>query len=685
MNLSKLFVLSKKMPKTSCTVSGCSCDAFSSHKWVRERCKCFHEVSQHQGSPAIELSPARDHNHRISMSSIDNMSYEAKDPSLNPITRKGRRSMLVSVNEDSFDSMESIRSPSLVPRIPHALAMDRLQGYSSMSQTCEQLVEALSDEIEYDDGVDLSSTFRDGERHTEEKIFTTSTGVGLTDLSCLFKEGMRGYEDIVVEQVSRGVKGLQRMQSLASKIANAEKDFSLAMQGIVEEEMAAYKIEQKDAMKIPGMLWEGLVSLALEKAEEHQIRSKDMQEKVLSPLSAFKKWALSELECIEKIDYLVRQAHRSSLQTLLEKRRKALKALKPLLDKKKSGIKLFKRNARPSKNTVPYLIDYQTALDAHNALVHMVKGKDIPELLDKAQSVEEARLKFVLESIGSVQILKGTVDELEESMENGRLHSWERDLAEFVGFVNRAVQMDLCNVSNAAILPYELPLSIEQVENMAERRKSFSEWSSMTRVSSGSERKKSFEHIGDTHDTFKAFKMVKEVCIRLGATSTDGIFRISGDFKEMERLMDQLQRGHLDISPSDVHSAAGLLKKYLRLHFEPIVSKKGFEAVADLCTCLDTVSLDVLEKRKMQEQVVEVSMRFASEQKIQVLCELVPLLRSVCASDNVEKTQMNAENLGTVFGPLFVSISSETDAQKVVNISRYGSIIVKAYIESFNV
>lgn len=123
------------------------------------------------------------------------------------------------------------------------------------------------------------------------------------------------------------------------------------------------------------------------------------------------------------------------------------------------------------------------------------------------------------------------------------------------------------------------------------------------------------------------------------AASTEGVFRISGSKATIEACIEKIDRGD-SIKFTDVHTATGLVKQYLRTLPEPVITTTLFDAFYDTVLCKD-------EDEKME--------------RMRLLIDALPdihkvvlkrVLRTLCyLSAFEEKTMMGALNLATVVGP----------------------------------
>jgi hypothetical protein len=128
---------------------------------------------------------------------------------------------------------------------------------------------------------------------------------------------------------------------------------------------------------------------------------------------------------------------------------------------------------------------------------------------------------------------------------------------------------------------------------------------------------------------------LSEQVLRLQGLSTEGIFRVSADVDEVNRLKGQMDRWEFS-EPSDAHVPANLLKLWLRELYEPLIPDSLYpECVAEPMT---------------PRRACDLVLRLPTLHRL-VLCYLIRFLQIFNKPDVIQHTKMDASNLAMVFAP----------------------------------
>ncbi|ENN81156.1 hypothetical protein YQE_02522, partial [Dendroctonus ponderosae] len=123
--------------------------------------------------------------------------------------------------------------------------------------------------------------------------------------------------------------------------------------------------------------------------------------------------------------------------------------------------------------------------------------------------------------------------------------------------------------------------------------------------------------------------------LKLQGLQTEGIFRVSADVDEVNRLKAQMDKWELS-EPSDAHVPANLLKLWLRELYEPLIPDSLYpECVAEPMT---------------SRRACDLVLRLPTLHRL-VLCYLIRFLQTFNKPDVIQHTKMDASNLAMVFAP----------------------------------
>lgn len=152
----------------------------------------------------------------------------------------------------------------------------------------------------------------------------------------------------------------------------------------------------------------------------------------------------------------------------------------------------------------------------------------------------------------------------------------------------------------------------------------------------------------------------------------EGLFRVSGTFREMDNMKQCFEQGREpDLeSIENVHSIAGLLEQYLRELPEPPLTYALYDSFIE---CVD--------KPPMQQllSIQEVVKRLPKP-NYALLEVLLPFLKEL--TDHSEKNLMNAKNMGLVFGPVLLGTAALTVLLEDVDKIRKQNVLIQLLISN---
>ncbi|KAJ3639652.1 hypothetical protein Zmor_002997 [Zophobas morio] len=123
--------------------------------------------------------------------------------------------------------------------------------------------------------------------------------------------------------------------------------------------------------------------------------------------------------------------------------------------------------------------------------------------------------------------------------------------------------------------------------------------------------------------------------LRLQGLSTEGIFRVSADVDEVNKLKAQMDRWEFS-EPSDAHVPANLLKLWLRELYEPLIP--------------DSLYPECVSEPMTPRRACDLVLRLPTLHRL-VLCYLIRFLQTFNKPDVIQHTKMDASNLAMVFAP----------------------------------
>ncbi|UYV67332.1 ARHGAP39 [Cordylochernes scorpioides] len=128
---------------------------------------------------------------------------------------------------------------------------------------------------------------------------------------------------------------------------------------------------------------------------------------------------------------------------------------------------------------------------------------------------------------------------------------------------------------------------------------------------------------------------LSDAVLRLGGTSTEGIFRVPGDIDEVNSLKARMDQWE-EVDATDPHVPASLLKLWYRELYEPLIPHDLYEASVEACND-PAAAVAIVARLSPLNQLV--------------LTYLIHFLQLFSQEGNVVATKMDANNLAMVMAP----------------------------------
>ena len=168
---------------------------------------------------------------------------------------------------------------------------------------------------------------------------------------------------------------------------------------------------------------------------------------------------------------------------------------------------------------------------------------------------------------------------------------------------------------------------------------------------------------------------VADQILRLNGTGTEGIFRIPADYEEVLSLKSRFDQWEVVLC-RDSHTAASLLKTWLRELYEPLIPDHFYDECVALAVNLDKESVTDPEKTKRLHNLIS----RLPELNALVLMYLIRFLQLFAQSSISVVTKMDDSNLATVFAPNFLRCPS-VDPLVIMENARKEMTFVKHLIQ----
>ena len=170
--------------------------------------------------------------------------------------------------------------------------------------------------------------------------------------------------------------------------------------------------------------------------------------------------------------------------------------------------------------------------------------------------------------------------------------------------------------------------------------------------------------------------------IRLNGLSTEGIFRVPADLDEVNSVKCRFDQWEMVVC-NDCHTAASLLKLWLRELYEPLVPDEFYEDAVTLATRLESYGKDAAaEHETTLKKFFQMVQRLPDLNHL-VLTYLIHFLQLFSRPEAATVTKMDAANLATVFAPNCLRCPS-SDPSTILENTRKEMAFVKNLILHFD-
>jgi hypothetical protein len=176
----------------------------------------------------------------------------------------------------------------------------------------------------------------------------------------------------------------------------------------------------------------------------------------------------------------------------------------------------------------------------------------------------------------------------------------------------------------------------------------------------------------------RIFLALKVAVEDLGGFEKEGIFRISSEYADIDKVFDKLRAADFDVELDDPHVAANCLKKWLRELNDSLVPQEFIEQVLE---ALDIATRDLKSSEKKMKQIFE-----QLPQTNQLIVKgLLRLMRDISYQDNVLLTKMTMPNLAVVFGPSFLRFDDLNDPKKAFRVADAAQQLILMWVHLIDV
>jgi Rho GTPase-activating protein 39 len=161
--------------------------------------------------------------------------------------------------------------------------------------------------------------------------------------------------------------------------------------------------------------------------------------------------------------------------------------------------------------------------------------------------------------------------------------------------------------------------------------------------------------------------IVSKRLVASGAFEETGIFRLPGDFEQIETLKDKFQEGDFEIETKDPHVLASLFKLWLRELSGPLVPKSMY--------------VECLKIADDRDKCIEMLMKLP-QLNLSVVIFVIQFLSSILTDEFFQKTKMDTENIAVVFTPNFIRNDEITNPKDIMQNAPREKLFVKNLILS---
>lgn len=459
----------------------------------------------------------------------------------------------------------------------------------------------------------------------------------------------------VLDHVDRGLSKTHRAQKFILSLCSNKRKELEATSELVNEEFKALRSDLNTA-ESSEKPWKTFLAQQQKDIKGQQLLIENLLEQVCLPLRKFHSAEIIQFKSLERKFQEANENMRSCLKELERRKVKSVKAIQSV--QSKDSNKLFsdmKGTTWPKVYQLCRLYDEQ--LNAANLLCQTYHDVEMPKIMRGLQIIEEKRI-----AMSKIAFVKGievsrkyhTESTLNIDLESllGRL-SVKDDISKFIE--------DAQHTSNnreafPRIVTFDLPLRLKDVEEQAN-------------VSSYSSTKKAPIDLQSTPEKILAdqkrmfpdlnlslpriFLMFKRAIEDLGGLEREGIFRVSSNFTEVDRVYSSIVCGNYEVEFDDPHVAAQCLKKWLREMQEPLFPSSSNGKIIDALSMLTT------DVHFAETCLLQIFKELSTVRQL-VIKGVIRIMRDIAFPDNIKINKMSISNLCVVFAPSFMRCEEAT-------------------------
>jgi hypothetical protein len=535
----------------------------------------------------------------------------------------------------------------------------------------------------------------------------------------------KGLEQSAIQQARERIEVLEQTRRLFLKVAVAEAEYARLLDKIISEELESHKSVGQSAA-LYGSAAESFSNAIKDIAAQstaHRIFSTQLTETLCEDMEEDMHNMHTELKELEEKDGALQHRLEALKKNVANNKAKTAKYLETAnqLSGGKKGMKIMsKRQANPeiARKLESYVNAYDKGLKTSNEFIDQLARFYSPLFLTQIQDFEQRRIQTFKQRLLNYSDMRKSLISKENQIfvaEDAATIAVDPE-KDIKLFADHLIVDPTLKRRNHKPLSYELPEPMDVIRKKATSleashpkksstpslRKSFMEKMDWKKGDSGGSGKnlnvpgsqKSPKNDGpafvqipkfppriDSDMSFKiprVFSCLKRAVFDMGGVYTEGIFRINGDVKEIQEMMTHIvEEDDCEIKPSTIHCAAGLLKKYLRDFYEPLLAPVDNAVIEEVSKELS--SEDSKEVENAQTRLLLDIFAKVNPKNQMIIMGLIILIRDI--SNNEAKTKMGIEGLATVFGPIFVSSAMEMDPMRIMNLSKCGGLILQTLVK----
>ncbi len=492
---------------------------------------------------------------------------------------------------------------------------------------------------------------------------------------------MYNHFDHAVDQVESGIYSVKRVIAMARKIVAMEEEHYKSLHKALQHEYS--KNEKIGADNMLGFMdiYSKSKGLFERMALEHKVISDNVNKRVLMPLMDFYHAAENRLKAIVAEERRVTQevAQAKSVVTKFEKECKKLHTQLSALqmdsskadhgkEKDKSGFfskmkaKISQAAAGDSKKLTDQLVQsakgYQDAVQRGNARLQQYIDKDLPSVFDDLQTLEHDRLTMLNDKLETLHHI------YHRSQESTTVITTEMTLCTKSFSVDTDISRFLNNFIFAYGTPmpftqftYQLPCSPDEI--LSGRLDAHPD--SMFKASLATCMRLQEDAHPNLDVPYILRVLISAICAR-GGLNTEGIFRISHQKDELEKMRQQFENGDYTITSSSPHAPAALLKEWLRDLSEALIPNEQYSEAIAITRAAGSDTPTAAAVLTLFDKLDQINRN--------VIRDIALLCAEISSVENQKINRMSLENLAIVFAPSFLRNPSE-NPMEILNNTKY--------------